>query len=222
MNKLKELGQENNNRRSDVIRNLVKNNVPVVEPVKQENEEYYQREALRRKIQIAVVIFDSFLLLLAVAIYAVTFRDDSKDCLASKDYDYPFTKNEIPAGVTKYVNVTVRFNRMLLVFVMSFMLSLVVDACKICIKFDTRKTNRVLVLLRFVHLLTLIDLIVITILRFDHVGETCFCHDNDDPPYDEACMRKLHQPIELFIIILWGIVGIAMLSACCACCYYCR
>lgn len=128
-----------------------------------------------------MVVFDGFLLLFAVVIYSLLFRDDSKDCLASADYNYPFTKTSVPPGVTKYVNVTKRFNIMLLVFVINFTLSMMVDFSKIFIKFDTRKRNRVLVFLRFVHLISLIDMVVITILRFDHVGEVCFCHNNDDP-----------------------------------------
>ena len=50
----------------------------------------------------------------------------------------------IPEGVTKYINVTHRFEIMMLVFVINFSLSMTVDVTQIFFEYRTVKRNRVL------------------------------------------------------------------------------
>ena len=82
--------------------------------------------------------------------------------------------------------------------------------------------HRVLVALQFVHVLSLINLVVITYFRFDHNGKTCFCHYDVPTEYENACMTNIRFIIELFIGALWAFVLLfclaALVLACSMCC----
>ena len=110
---------------------------------------------------------------------------------------------------------------MLAVFVATFSITLGVDIAKIFVKFDTQKKHRILVALQYVHVLSLIDLIIITLFRYNHDGVTCFCYYDVEPEYEDACMKSVRFLIDLFIGILWAIVGLIALSALIVGCIVC-
>ena len=77
-------------------------------------------------------------------------------------------------------------------------------------------------MLQFVHVISLIDLIVITYFRFDHNGETCFCHYDVPAGAEDACMSNIRFAIEFFIATLWILVLIFVLAALILSCIYCH
>ena len=76
-----------------------------------------------------------------------------------------------------------------------------------------------LVALQYVHVLSLIDLIVISILRLDHNSKTCFCHYSVETEYASACMSTARYTSDVYIGIMWATVLMALLFGICYKCW---
>ena len=116
------------------------------------------------------------------------------------------TEQVAESGYTNAVNMTQRFSRMMLGFVITFLLTCLVDVLKIYVKFDTWQKHRLLLPLQYFRVICLIDLVAITWLRFDHNGETCFCRFEIHDEHANACMKDVRVFIEVYILILWLLV----------------
>ena len=99
------------------------------------------------------------------------------------------------------------------IFAASFVVMLAVDFMKIYIDFTiTQRRYRVLIALQFVHLLVLVDMFVLTYMRYNHNGRACVCTEKD------ACMGLISKAVNVFLIVLYVIVGMAVFGGCCLGC----
>lgn len=107
------------------------------------------------------------------------------------------------------------------VFLMNFAFTTAVSIAKIFVKFNTQRKYRVLVALNFVHLLSFVNLLTITVLRFNHTGKVCFCHYSDLD--QDKCMDKSEGYVEIYIFGLWGILFFLTIGVCFFfCCAFCQ
>ena len=221
-------GDENQGQPSDEQIDLIKmaiQKVKVLEPVIIQTELSYVQQKAERRFIIGLVIFDSLVLAYTIILLFIAVHGEKGGaCYATRELDYPFSIDDVDRlGIDKFVNVTHRFTIILSVFVANFTFTLAVDISKIIIKFDTRFKYRILILLRFVHVVSFIDLLIITYMRYNHNGATCFCHNNEvDPEWADNCMSVLHFPVEMLIYILWGVVGLILIAIIVVSCYACR
>lgn len=65
--------------------------VPVLEPIKAETQDYYERTARERKVYIWFGVLDFVLLVCTIAFYTFMARR-KEDCFASKGVDVPFNQ----------------------------------------------------------------------------------------------------------------------------------
>ena len=100
------------------------------------------------------------------------------------------------------------------IFIANFTLTLAVDISKIFVKFDTHQKNRILKALQWVHLLSIVDLALITIFRYSHSGKVCFCeYEINDPSKLANCRDTADVLLDFFIYLLWSILAIVIILA---------
>ena len=71
---------------------------------------------------------------------------------------------------------------------------------------------RILVCLQFVHVIALVDLFVITYMRFDYYGRVCFSIIDDPDQSELAIPIWLASGLEIYIAVLWSTVLIYLIA----------